>query len=176
MWSSRHKVILIIILAIILVAGIVVWFTNRNIVSEPPYPLPEGWSMYVSNGVMVSYPKTLPTTYIKTVDWPPQAQVLDLPYSACTEAGVETDRAGQTQKRMINGREYCVTTIVEGAAGSIYTQYAYAFPRGYKTIILTFSLRAPQCANYDDPEKTACETERRVFDIDGLVDSMAQAL
>ncbi|MFZ2414956.1 MAG: hypothetical protein WAW33_03110, partial [Minisyncoccia bacterium] len=78
--------------------------------------------------------------------------------------------------RLVNNREYCVTKESEGAAGSIYTNYAYAFPKDTKTIIFTFTTRATQCANYDEPNKTACEKEREAFDLDGIVDRMAQSL
>ena len=126
-------------------------------------------------GITFQYPETLLTTYLHTQDWPPQIQVLSEPYR-CAEAGSETTRAGKTEKRLVDNREYCRTSIVEGAAGSIYTQYAYAFPKDGKTIIFTFSLRAVQCANYDDPQKTDCENERSAFDLDSTVDRMARSI
>ncbi len=133
------------------------------------------WKTTTSNGITFQYPETLLTTYINAQDWPPQVQVLSEPFT-CTEAGLETDRAGQTTKRMVDDRTYCVTKENEGAAGSIYTNYAYAFPKDGKTIIFTFSLRAVQCANYEDPQKTACENERSAFDLDSTVDRMARSI
>ncbi len=133
------------------------------------------WKTATSNGITFQYPKTLFTEYIHTVDWPPQVQVLNELF-ICTEAGTETARAGQTVKRMVDDRTYCVTKESEGAAGSIYTNYAYAFPKDGKTIILAFSLRAVQCANYDNPQKTACENERSAFDLDSTVDRMARSI
>ncbi|HBK33459.1 TPA: hypothetical protein DEP34_01865 [Candidatus Uhrbacteria bacterium] len=134
-------------------------------------------------GITFQYPKTLLTEYIHTVDWPPQIQVLNEPFT-CTEAGSETARAGQTLKRMVDDRTYCVTKKSEGAAGSVYTNYAYAFPlystdstqAEHKTVIFTFSLQAVQCANYDDPQKTACENEQSSFDLDSTVDRMARIM
>lgn len=122
-----------------------------------------------------SYPEKLPYKYISEVDWPPQIQELNQVFS-CNEGGSEIMTAGQTKKQTINGTEYCVTKESEGAAGSIYTQYAYAFPRNGKTDIITFSLRFVQCANYDDPNKTECENERSSFSIDGTVDGMAKSI
>lgn len=133
------------------------------------------WKTTTSNGVMFQYPETLLTKYINTQDWPPQVQVLNEPFT-CTEAGEETARAGKTEKRLVDDREYCRTSIVEGAAGSIYTQYAYAFPKDGKTIIFTFSFQAVQCANYDNLQKTACENERSAFDLDSVVDRMARSI
>ena len=143
------------------------------------------WKTATSNGITFQYPETLLTTYINTQDWPPQVQVLNEPFT-CTDlsaeasaqagAGSETARAGQTIKRMVDDRTYCVTKESEGAAGSVYTNYAYAFPSTDKTIIFTFSLRAVHCANYDDPQKTACENERSAFDLDSTVDRMARSI
>jgi len=133
------------------------------------------WKTTTSNGVTFQYPEILLTEYINAVDWPPQVQVLNEAFT-CTEAGSETARAGQTIKRMVDDRIYCVTKESEGAAGSIYTNYAYAFPKDRKTIIFTFSLRAVQCANYDDPQKIACENERSAFDLDSTVNRMARSI
>ena len=77
---------------------------------------------------------------------------------------------------MVDNRTYCVTKVSEGAAGSIYTQYAYAFPKNSKVVILTFSLRFPQCGNYSEPEKNECEGERETFDVDSIIDRIAQTL
>lgn len=128
-----------------------------------------------STGAVFRYPENLLAEYIHTVDWPPKIQVLNQPFS-CTEAGSEIARAGQTMKRMVDNRTYCVTKESEGAAGSIYTNYAYAFPAGDKTVIFTFSLRAVQCANYDDPQRKTCENERETFDLDSIVDRMARSI
>ena len=141
------------------------------------------WKTTTENGITFQYPETLLTTYINTQDWPPQVQVLNEPYT-CTEAGSETARAGKTEKRLVDNREYCRTSIVEGAAGSIYTQYAYAFPlhstgstqADRKTGIFTFTTRATQCGNYDEAERKACEDERETFDLDSVVDRMARSI
>lgn len=126
-------------------------------------------------GTTFQYPETLLAEYIRTVDWPPQVQVLNEQFT-CAEAGSETARSGQTLKRMVDDRIYCVTKESEGAAGSVYTQYAYAFPKDNKTIIFTFTLRATQCVNYDELNKTICENERTAFDIDSIVDRMARSI
>ena len=141
------------------------------------------WKTATSNGITFQYPETLLTTYINTQDWPPQIQVLNEPFN-CTEVGSETARAGKTEKRLVDDREYCRTSIVEGAAGSIYTQYAYAFPlystgstqADRKTAIFTFTTRATQCGNYDEVERKACEGERETFDLDSVVDRMARSI
>lgn len=124
------------------------------------------------NNVTFDFPKTLTTNYIHAQDWPPMASILPGPFT-CTQAGSEIAVAGKTELKTINGHSYCVTIETQGAAGSIYTQYAYAFPKNDKVIIFTFTLRSVQCDNYDDPQKTACKKERDTFSVDNLVDSMA---
>ncbi len=124
-----------------------------------------------TSGISFRYPADFGTTYISVTDWPPKVALVNAPFS-CTEAGTETAQAGATRKISIGGHEYCVTKESEGAAGSIYTQYAYAGPKEGKTMIFTFSLRFVQCANYDNPKKTECETERGAFDPNPIVDAM----
>lgn len=126
-------------------------------------------------GLSFQYPEKLSTKYIDVVDWPPQIQVLNKPFT-CTETGSEIAPAGKTEKRMVGSNAYCLTQESEGAAGSTYTQYAYAFSRDSQTIIFTFTLRAVQCANYDDPQKTACENERSAFNPDIIADQMASSI
>ncbi len=141
------------------------------------------WKTATSNGVTFRYPETLLTTYINMQNWPPQVQVFNKPFT-CAEAGSETARVGKTEKRLVDNREYCRTSIVEGAAGSIYTQYAYAFPlysigstqADGKTAIFTFTTRATQCGNYDEAERKACEGEREAFGLDNIVDRMARSI
>lgn len=137
----------------------------------------EGWKTFSDEerGISFQYPDQLTAKYIKAFDWPPQIQVFDSPFS-CVEVGAETEQAGKTEKRMVDNRDYCVTAKVEGAAGSSYTQYAYATELEGKIVIFSFSLRAPQCANYGDPEKIECEGERETFDLDSVVNRMAESV
>jgi hypothetical protein len=133
----------------------------------------EGWTVGSSGGVSFQYPQALGAQYINAFDWPPQFQKIDEEFS-CTEAGESEERAGRTDLKEINGREYCVTEIVQGAAGSIYTQYAYAFEKDGETVILNFSTQMPQCGNYPEMEKVQCENERLAFDLDKIVDKIAR--
>ena len=138
----------------------------------------DDWKTYSNStgGITFRYPDKLTTKYISVVDWPPQVQILDQAYS-CNEAGSEIARAGKTEKRLVDNREYCVTKESEGAAGSIYTNYAYTFAKNGGTVILTFTTRSVQCGNYYDiPEQAECEGERQTFDMDGVADRIIQSL
>lgn len=172
--TSKNKKFLFAALVLGLLAGGILYVDRQEEIILPIDENPS-WKTEMTAGVLFKYPEELTTEYISVQDWPPQVQILDEAFT-CTEAGLETGRAGRTARRMVDGRTYCVTTIINGAAGSTYTQYAYAFPKDDRVIILTFTLRAVQCGNYDEPKKTACEQEREAFDIDGTVDRIAQTL
>ncbi|MDD2646950.1 MAG: hypothetical protein PHV78_03455 [Patescibacteria group bacterium] len=128
-----------------------------------------------ATGITFKYPEALLTQYIGVVDWPPKIQVVNESFS-CTEAGNEIMSGGLTQKRIVDNRTYCVTKESGAAAGTTYTNYAYAFAHNKQTIILTFSLRAPNCDNYEDPQKTACKNEQQAFDLDSLIDRIALSM
>ncbi|MBX4195430.1 hypothetical protein KW796_00535 [Candidatus Parcubacteria bacterium] len=176
-----NRNILVALAVIILAIAAFVWFRNRDESPDTSNPAVLGettsWKSFSdpARGVAFKYPETLPTKYIQAVDWPPQAAVATSAYN-CTEGGAESERAGKTEKRTINGRAYCVTKIIGAAAGSTYTQYAYAVEKGGKTVILTFSIRTPQCANYDEPQKSECQSEVASFSVDNLVDSIVDTL
>ncbi len=94
----------------------------------------------------------------------------------CTVSGDLTVSAGKTELITIEGHEYCLTRSSEGAAGSVYTQYAYTFPRQSDVVTLTFSLRATQCMNYDEPRRSACTREQATFTANKVADQIAQSV
>jgi hypothetical protein len=167
---------LILTIVLVLLVIIVGWFLYyRSPISQSNLSSTPTVTMLPSNPVTptLSPNSHLLTKYITTVDWPPKINTENTPFT-CTEAGSETDRAGQTKQLVINNHTYCVTKITEGAAGSIYTQYAYARAKNNQTEIFTFSLQFVQCGNYSEPEKTSCEQERQMFDINTFIDQYIQ--
>ena len=128
------------------------------------------------SGATFWYPESFGTTYVSPVDWPPHVALEDGTFS-CSNAGTETSPAGKSETKVIDGREYCVTTEGEGAAGSVYTQYAYSAEVESTIVHLTFSVRMPQCLNYDEPQQGACKAEQDLFDPDtiaaGIFDSLS---
>ena len=128
-----------------------------------------------ATGITFQYPEKLATEYIHATAWPPKISMIQTPF-ACAETGTEVGQAGKTENRVVAGHPYCVTKASEGAAGSVYTTYTYTVPKNGKTVAFSFSLQAVQCTNYDEPKKTACENERSTFDIDALVDRMAESV
>lgn len=130
----------------------------------------------MKSGVSFDYPESVLAQYIHTVDWPPKVQWTHEAFT-CVEAGTEIAGAEKTEKRMVDDRVYCVTKQSEGAAGSVYITYTYVSAvKNNGTIVVTFTLQAVQCANYDDPQKTACEQEREAFDLDSTIDRIVQSV
>lgn len=163
----------IIIVILIILIGFFIWlqlFKKEEI--NDNYLWKKFWD--VIEGVEFQHPDQLFTKYIHFLDWPPQVKVLKEPF-ICAEAGSEIELAGKTEKRMINGHNYCITKISQGVAGSIYTMYAYEIQKDDKVIIFTFSLQSVQCGNYNETQKTECENERESFDIDSIMDRVAQS-
>src|SRR5206468_3030165 len=109
----------IITIVLIVVAVGAAFYFDRTKTQAPK--VPQDWKTASSAGITFSYPEKLSTTYMHAVDWPPKVAVSSTPFS-CTEAGTETARAGKTEKVTVAGHTYCVTSLVEGAAGSMYTQ------------------------------------------------------
>lgn len=180
--NHSSKIVAFLIVIGILVFGIYKYKTpdpqpTQSTQTNTNSSVPPGWTIFEDRekGLSIKYPEDFGTKYLSAFDWPPQIQILNQKYS-CSLGGIDTQRAGQTSSQTINGHAYCITKVVEGAAGSMYTQYAFAFPKDNRTVILTFSTRQPQCDNYDDPEKTLCKNERDSFDLNSLIDKIAQSL
>lgn len=128
-------------------------------------------------GTQFSYPKPVPTTYVTTQYWPPLVTMTSEDFS-CKEGSALNSEAKQSQfaRKTIGGSLYCVATSVEGAAGSTYTSYEYETAQGDFLTKVSFTLRTPQCMNYDEPEQSACKTEQANFNIDALADRIASSL
>ena len=148
--------------------------SNGNSVSNSNNAIPLDWVATSSSGVSFKYPSNLGTkyTYVRPTDWPPVVSIKDQAYNCLEGGNAPSDRAGITQKKMINGQEYCVTEVGDGAAGSVYHQYTYAFPYQYRTANLTFTFQFPQCMNYDEPKQSACKAEEEAFNIGPVIASI----
>lgn len=182
------KRIIIWLVLIGLVIVVFVYFANKNQNNNVATSTQENeeqklidlvtknWMATTSNEFTFKYPADLGTKYIQTVDWPPILNVENKAYS-CNEGGdSKVLPAGMTREQTIDSHSYCVTIEEEGAAGSVYTNYAYAFPYQNQTIIMTFTMRRPQCMNYDDPKQSECLKEEQDFNISPIVDTIVQTI
>ncbi len=127
--------------------------------------VPAEWKSFTNAaGVSFRYPETLGTKYIDVQKWPPEVEI-KIAQIFCAEP-----------LREINGNKYCVGSESEGAAGSIYTTYTYNAMKNNRLVTLRFILRYVQCGNYGEPQKSECERERADFNLDNLVDRVAQTV
>jgi hypothetical protein len=143
------------------------------------YPGDGEWILSEPNSqdVRFLYPERLGTSFISAVEWPPMVERTVNKYS-CTEGPITAADGPlkESSRHIVGDREYCVTTSSEGAAGSTYHSYEYAFALGTTTYRIAFQLKYPQCANYDEPQQSACIAEEQNFNNLGLVDRIAQSI
>lgn len=174
MSSLKYESILATFVAFTVLLAAIVLLLSTLPDKQEPKMIP-GWIVGTSAGKSFQYPPQSGTSYITFFDWPPQIQAVGGSLE-CIEAGRLGERAGRTEEREINGRKFCVTEVVQGAAGSIYTQYAYAYERDDEILILTFTTQRPQCLNYPEPQMGECVTEQENLKLDELIHQIAQTI
>ncbi len=188
MKKSSQIILAVIIILAVAGVGLVVWeqgwISKVSVVTETPTSTPAlgetaNWETFASadNGATFRYPENLSTNYILSQEWPPELLVTDDAGFSCEEGGLGINgRPGMTMQKQINNIIYCIDSISEGAAGTVYTDYTYTFLKDAKLVKLNFTLAYPQCENYDDPQKTECEQERQIFDLDILINRIAESV
>ncbi len=131
----------------------------------------------VREDVQFTNPQPLKTKYISATDWPP-AVSLTVGEFVCTEGEelVPTGFPKRFEERTIGGDTYCVGVSTEGAAGSTYSSYEYFTEFGDSIARVAFTLRTPQCMNYDEPERSACTLEQTNFSADTLVSEIVSSI
>jgi len=128
----------------------------------------------------------LSTEYIGSQDWkviivnkeekyPPKFKITEGQID-CKITSSESGLLSRTVKRKIDGRIYCIESLSEGAAGTIYTQYAYSTIKNGSLIMLSCVIRYSQCINYSEPYRTECANERERFDLDKIISYIVKNL
>lgn len=150
---------------ILIAVGIIAILALAIVALKTPEQGQETWKTASGDGFTFQYPE-LQTKYISAVEWPPEVNVLIAQF-LCAEA---------LQK--INGRDYCVGIESGGAAGTTYITRTYNSMKNDRMVTIRFTLRYPECQNYNDPQRTECEKERQEFnpELDNLVDKIAQSV
>lgn len=118
--------------------------------------------------------------YISSQEWKTRIISLDDKYppkfsivNGEIDCETKDDVFDKIKKRIIDERVYCIEEHSEGAAGSIYKEYAYSTIKEDFLITVSFLARYPQCPNYPEPQKSECEEERESFSFDNIVDKVA---
>jgi hypothetical protein len=135
------------------------------------------WITTINNeGITFQYPKELLTKYISVAEWPPVVKKETGTYSCKITSQEVSSMSDITSQRLVDDRTYCVNVKHEGAAGSVYSSYTYTTAKNDKLINVSFTLRYPNCNNYDEEQKKSCTSEREAFDIDATVDRIVQTI
>jgi hypothetical protein len=92
----------------------------------------------------------------------------------CDETNLESSLPLRISQKELNGHKYCMAAFSEGAAGSVYTEYAYSTVIDNNVYSVQFVARYPSCSNYPTEEKLQCERERESFDLDNLVSQVIE--
>lgn len=172
-----------IVLIVLAVVAVVLLLTQKlwaPSVSVVPNGM-DSWNWVFSEispeGIRFSYPSPLPTKFVSAQNWPPVVEVMVSAFS-CTEGDLVAENGSQKHllRRQIGGHTYCVATSAEGAAGSTYTSYEYSTAQGASVARAVFTLRTPQCLNYDEPERAACTAEQANFNTDALADRIVSSI
>ncbi len=127
-------------------------------------------------GFTFQYPVMLLTKYIKTQEWPPKISMASEKFGCDEGEGTAFGLPVTRIRRTINHRDYCIQTENEGAAGTTYSTYRYSTTYNGKLVAVDFTLRYPQCLNYDNPEQSLCLKERENFDLDGLINRIVGSI
>ncbi len=189
---GMFKTFLTVIVCAAISIGVYGFLAQRNNAAHSPVVntnanIPMGWKIAKnSSSDTFAYPETLGTKYIATVGWawPPATQG-----GLNSNSGYQNFRCDDSvpivegesasdfyDPKQINGRSYCVAHDTEGAAGSIYHNYSYIWLGSDRNVTVTFALQYPQCANYNEPQRSECKVEENSFDVDNLADQIAQTL
>lgn len=143
------------------------WLITDVLMGARPSDATWGYSRPDAHGMRFLYPVALGTSFIATssVGWPPEVSFASTTLSC--------DAGGRVA---VGDRTLCVSRESEGAAGSTYTTFRYAAAFGGGTASTTFTLRFPQCLNFDEPAQSACRQEEATYDVDGLADRILSSI
>lgn len=135
------------------------------------------WVTTTNNeGITFQYPKELLAKYVSVVEWPPVIKIETGTYYCKTTPQEVSSMSEIISQRLVDDRTYCVNIKNEGAAGSVYSSYTYTTAKNGKLVKVSFTLRYPNCNNYDETQSNACASEREAFDIDSTVDRIVQTV
>lgn len=165
---SRHKPIFLFILIIIILG--IIWYIQKSPYQTKPIDI---YGTETQSVVDTPTPESvvLPPYISAQEGWPIVIHTSAQSY-VCIESTTSLPTA--TQERIINNKPYCISDMADGAAGSIYHTYTYTTTHVGGTQTTTFTLRYPQCYNYDEPAQSECKKMQFEFNtnLDGIVASV----
>lgn len=143
-----------------------------------PCPVPTQTLPLKNTPITFTFPTPTPltTTYISgLIDIHPEVTVSSSTFSCPVEINANPQTA-KVEQKTINQTTYCIHSLSEGAAGSTYSSYTYTTTNKDRLISLAFTIRIPNCNNFDEPKKTACEREQKTFNVDTVADKIIKTI
>lgn len=121
----------------------------------------------------------LDTEYISLRDW--DVHIVDSagekpPHPIRLDPQGEVECADEYSRQESEDWTYCLKESSEGAAGTIYKEYAYTTIKDHRIITVSFTLAQPQCGNYGEAERAACQEEYKNFEQQELADQVIAEL
>ena len=151
------KKVILLILSIIIISGLFYYFNKKE---EP-------------KEIVFEEIKPIDTKYISEQLWPPVITISEASELVCNETPMESSVSQErVYRENIDGQEYCISALSQGAAGSVYTEYSYSTIKFDKLITLDFTLRFTQCYNYPEEQQKECTRERESFNPSNLVNEI----
>jgi len=94
----------------------------------------------------------LPAKYLDSQNWPPVVKTSGFAYSCKLSSG-SGDVPTVVVEKTINGKKYCITSLIDAGAGSRFGEYTYTTPStsGSGTKTASFNLRWSSCGGYGAP-------------------------
>jgi len=163
-------------------------FNNKEKVDESKVNNKNNWEEFTKGEVVFKYPESIDADYVFLEVWPPTIDIISNIDNYPVEVGLEkgdfmcfqTPSTQSFPKRIyektINGREYCIKAVSEGAAGSTYTTYNYSTIFNGDLLTINFVLQFPNCSNYPEIKKEECIKEREDFNINSIIAQIVETI
>lgn len=183
---NLELVVVIVLLIAVVGGGLYSYNTYKNKWREsPPRQFSENENKEVkveeNNSPTKTISTALPAKYLDSQNWPPVVKTSSFAYSCKLSSG-SGDVPTVTEEKTINGKKYCITSLIDAGAGSRFGEYTYMTPSttGSGTKTVSFNLRWSSCGGYGGPGDTeydACMNTVSTFlnKLDIMVDSIMQS-
>jgi hypothetical protein len=142
-----------------------------------------GWQTYVNveYGFEFKFPKSFSAEIWRASNWPPLATVVpaseDLVKTGCPDIQAGALPLDHSQVTL-NGINFTLYKESEGAAGSTYTTYCYATPKGQNNYVIEFVMRytsgcGESCGPYcGTPNEALCQNFDKVKEVEQPIEQM----
>ncbi len=126
-----------------------------------------------ASGYSFQYPKTIGGLYVTAQQWPPKISVQTAPSDFICAVGKTNDGVEVSQEK-VGTSTICLTAREDGAAGSIYTTYDFAWVvpglQNSNIVTLSFIVKAPSsCMVYSGAKRAVCNKEVAEFSVEKLI-------